>query len=478
MLDFHLVKLFFIYLIFNKDMANFKKVHIIGIGGIGVSAIAKMMLKLGKTVTGSDVNSSEIIQALKSRGVLIYQNHKKENLSSDTDLVIYSSAVPENNPERIQAQIFNIPQLSYPEFLGELSKKKYTIAISGTNGKSTTTSILGLILEKANFDPLVIVGSKVNQSTWEENLRIGKSNYFVVEACEWQANMLNLHPQIIILTNIQEDHLDYYLDINHIIETFQKYVEKLPDNGILIANSDDENIQLLLKKIKNKNFKIITFGQKQGVDFQIKNIIKTFGLINFTIQNNKIKKEFTLQIPGLFNIYNAVGASVMAFELKVPLNIIRDVVANFKGIWRRFEKQGEKNGAIIISDYAHTPIAIRGTIQAAKDFYPNRRIVVAFQPHHRDRTRKLFNEFIESFDQVDLLILPEIFDVQGREDKKDKDISSKDLIKEIKKRHNFKNKLVLYAKDLEETKKLILKNLKSNDLILLIGAGDIYKIKL
>lgn len=469
------------------DLEKIKKVYFIGIGGIGVSAIAKMMLKLGKKVIGSDVNISEITQALKSRGVLIYQNHQKENLSKNTDLVIYSPAVPENNPERIQAKKFNIPQLSYPEFLGELSKKKYTIAISGTNGKSTTTSILGLILEKAKFDPLVIVGSKINQPTWEENLRMSKSNYFVVEGCEWQANMLNLNPQIIVLTNIEEDHLDYYRDINHIIETFQKYVEKLPSNGILIANSDDKNIQLLLKKInpaplffqkKAALDKIITFGQNKEANFQIKLMSqKKRGINKFILQSNKIKKEITLQIPGLFNIYNATAASVAAIELGAPFNVIKNVLVNFKGIWRRFEKVGEKNGAIIISDYAHTPTAIQGTIQAAKDFYPIRRIVVAFQSHHRDRTKKLFNEFVGSFDQVDFLILPEIFDVEGREDKKNKNISSKDLIKEIKKRSAFKNRQILYAKDLKETKKIILKNLESNDLILLLGAGNIYQIK-
>ncbi|MBI4652693.1 UDP-N-acetylmuramate--L-alanine ligase [Candidatus Kuenenbacteria bacterium] len=470
---------------------DIKKVHIIGIGGIGVSAVAKMMLKLGKKVTGSDLNSSEIAQTLKSRGVLIYSKHRKENLSLDTDLVIYSSAVPKDNPERIQAKILNIPQLSYPEFLGELSKEKYTIAISGTNGKSTTTSILGLILEKAKFDPLVIVGSKVNQSSWDENLRMGKSNsctrknsvqdeYFVVEACEWQANMLNLHPQIIVLTNIEEDHLDYYKDINDIRKTFQKYIEKLPKNGILIINGDDKNIQLILKKIKQrkKKIKIITFGQNKKANFQISVSQKKYGVNKFAIQNNKIKKEFILQVPGLFNIYNAVAASVVALKLGVPLNVIKNVLANFKGIWRRFEKIGEKNGAIIISDYAHTPTAISGTILAAKDFYPFRRIVVVFQPHHRDRTKKLFNGFIKSFNQADFLILNEIFDVEGREDKKDKDISSKDLIKEIKKRPALKNKQVLYAKDIKETKKLILKNLKLNDLILLLGAGDIYKISL
>ncbi len=421
------------------NLEKIKKVHIIGIGGIGVSAVAKMMLKLGKKVSGSDINFSEIIQDLKNRGVLIYSKHKKENLSFDTDLVIYSSAVLKNNPELLKAkklQATSLPRkipkeflrgykliLSYFEFLGELSKEKFTVAISGTNGKSTTTSMLGLILEKAKFDPLVIVGSKVNQPTWEENFRMGNGNYFVVEACEYQANMLNLDPSLIVLTNIEEDHLDYYKDINDIRNTFQKYIEKLPPIGILIANIDDKNIQIVLKKIKKPKFEIITFGQNKKADFQIKNIIKKPGLVKFIIEHNKIEEEFTLQVPGLFNIYNATAAIIAAVEMNAPLNVIKNVLKNFKGIWRRFEKIGEKNNAIIISDYAHTPTAIQGTIQAAKDFYPNRRIVVAFQPHHRDRTKKLFNDFVKSFDQADLLILFEIFDVEGREDKKNKNIS-------------------------------------------------------
>ncbi|MEK9130457.1 MAG: UDP-N-acetylmuramate--L-alanine ligase [Patescibacteria group bacterium] len=483
------------------NLEKIKNVHIIGIGGIGISAIAKMMLKLGKKVSGSDINSSEIIKDLKNRGVKIYLKHKKENLSADVDLIIYSSAVSKNNPELLQAKKLQATRLalrakrvclcspcfageadkltySYFEFLGELSKEKFTVAVSGTNGKSTTTSMLGLILEAAKTDPIIIVGSKVNQPTWEENFRMGSGNYFVVEACEYQANMLNLYPQIIVLTNIEEDHLDYYKDINDIKKTFQKYIEKLPQNGILIANIDDKNIKLILKKIKKPKFEIFTFGQSKKADYQIKNIIKKPGLIKFTIEYNKIGEKFVLQVPGLFNIYNATAAIIVAVKINASLNVIKKVLKNFKGIWRRFEKVGEKNGAIIISDYAHTPTAIQGTIQAAKDFYPNRRIVVAFQPHHRDRTKKLFNDFVKSFDCVDYLILSEIFDVAGREDKKNKNISSNDLVQVIKKRLAFKNKQVLYAKDLNETKKLILKNLEPNDLILLIGAGDIYKTKL
>lgn len=471
------------------------KIHFIGIGGIGVSALAKYYLFQGHEVSGSDLSSSEITDSLKQRGIKILFGHKAKNVPEDADMVIYSLAVSPNNPELRQAKklqaVNHKPQvLSYFQSLGELSKRYFTIAVSGTNGKSTTASILGLILEKAKFDPFVIVGSKIKQKSWSENLRMEKNKscakinpaqnkYFVVEACEWRANMLNLKPQAIVLTNIEEDHLDYYQDINHIRKTFKRYIEKLPKDGFLVVNGDDKDIQLILKNFKSKT-KIITFGQNQNSNFQIKDITKKPGLIKFTLKSDKdkFKQEFTLRIPGLFNVYNAVGAAVAALELGAPLDVIKKTLAEFQGIWRRFEKVGEKNGAIIISDYGHTPNAIQQTIQAAKDFYPDKRIMIVFQPHHKNRTKKLFEQFTACFDQADFVILAEIFEVIGREDERDKDISSKDLVEEIKKRPAFKDKQILYAKDLKQTKKLILDNLISDDVILLVGAGDIYTINL
>ncbi|MFH1226200.1 MAG: UDP-N-acetylmuramate--L-alanine ligase [bacterium] len=444
------------------DFNNVKKVHFIGLGGIGVSAIAHLMLAQNKVVSGSDVAVSEITEELAERGVKFFNSHQAANLAEDVDLVIYSPAVPEDNPERARAKELNIRQLSYPEFLGELSQDKYTIAVSGTDGKSTTTAMLGLILERANLDPTVIVGSKV-KSFPDDNLRVGQSQYLVVEACEYKAAMLNIKPKIILLTNLRPEHLDYYGDFENLKKTFQQYVDQLPAAGILIVNADDGGVNDLITDKKR-----ITYGFKAGdlraVDYEIKNQTQLFK-VNW--QGNALG-EFKLIIPGQFNVYNALGAIAVALELGIKPDIIKETLAEFPGIWRRFEKVGEN----VISDYGHTPVAVQATIKAAKEFYPDKRLVVAFMPHHHNRTKKFFNEFVESFDLADLIIINEIFDVAGREAIQDQDVSARDLVEAIKKR----GKEVIYSSNLTETEKLVSENKKENDLVVFMGAGDIYKI--
>ncbi len=481
-----------------------KKIHFIGIGGIGVSAIARMMLAHGKTVTGSDLNSSETTEELEKLGAKVYLGHNKKNLESETDLVIYSPAIPGNNPElkralELQVTGYKLRVTSYPEFLGQLSKEKFTIAISGTNGKSTTTAILGLILEKAGLDPLVIVGAKVPE--WKGNLRLSAENrspLFVVEACEWRAHMLNLSPKIIVLTNLEADHLDYYRDLNHIIKTFQVYIEKLPKDGILVLNNDDANLKKLKPRttgavVRGKpKCRVITYGTKNQADVMAKNIVVKPGYQEFecgTPGSTQIK------VPGLFNIYNVLAAAATALVLGIRPEIIKESIENFSGLWRRFElvdadKRGYLRGftpkITLISDYAHHPTAVEGTIQAAREFYPDRRIVAVFQPHQRSRTKKLFNEFVKSFDRADLTIISEIYDVAGREAREDQDISSKDLVVAIQKRRqeiypHTRTSFgvgVYYAPNLAETKKIILENIQPDDLVLIMGAGDIYALNL
>ncbi len=460
------------------NLNKIKKIHFIGIGGIGVSAIAKMMILLNKKVSGSDLVSSEITNDLKKKGAKIFIGHQKKNLKKDVDLVIYSPAVPKNNPEREKAKKLKIPQFSYPEFLGEISKNYFTITVSGTHGKTTTTALIGLILEKAGLDPTVIVGSLVKNFSYG-NLRFGQSKYLIVEGCEWRAHMLKLKPKIIVLTNLEQDHLDYYKDLNDIIFHFQKYIDKLPIDGKIILNIDDEN---LLKKLLPHR-KVISYGIKKPADVMAKNIkigagFQKFDLVadsNFYDLKLKIN-NLNSKIPGIFNIYNFLAASTCALALGVNPKIIKDVLENFSGVWRRFEVHDLKIKNLklkIVSDYAHHPTAVKNTIVAAKEFYPKKRIFVVFQPHHHHRTKTLFNEFVKSFDDVDLAIISEIYSVAGREEKKDQDISSKDLVKEIIKRTGKK---IIYAKDLKETKKFILENLQDDDVLLIMGAGDIYKI--
>lgn len=467
-----------------KFLHGARKIFFVGIGGIGVSALAKLFKSQGKKVIGSDKYSSEITDDLKKQGIKVYIGHQKKNLDSDTDLVIYSPAVKQEIPERKKALKLGIKQLSYPEALGLITRDKYTIAVSGTHGKSTITAILGLILTEAGFDPTVIIGSKVGLFN-NSNLRIGKSNYFVVEACEWRAHMLNLKPRVVILTNIERDHLDYYKNLGNIKKAFKEYVGRLFENDLLIFNADDE---VCFKIAESPKCRKVSYGIKnkkadcRAINIKIEDQIQAFELI----YQRKNFGKFTLQIPGQFNIYNALAASACTLKLGVKSQIIKKVLADFKGIWRRFEvinadkrgytrlpagRQGFTPKITLISDYAHHPTAIKETIKAAKEFYPDRRLVVVYQPHHFDRTRRLFKEFTKAFDQADLIILNEIYDVPGRESTKD--ISSRDLVKKLKKR----GLAAFYTKNLVETKRLLLKNIKINDLVLVAGAGDIYKLK-
>jgi UDP-N-acetylmuramate--alanine ligase len=453
------------------NLEKIKKIHFIGVGGIGVSAVARLMLDLGKEASGSDMADSEIIQELKKQGLKFYLGHEHTNLVDDVDSVVYSAAVPSDNPERRKAKQLGIEELNYPEMLHVLGEGRKTIAISGTNGKTTTTALIGLILEAGKEDPLVIVGSKVKNFK-EGNLRFGHGKYFVVEACEYRAHMLHLNPQIIVLTNIEEDHLDYYRDLDHIADTFQEYVNKLPKSGILILNNDDS---ISANRLVKPRCKVVTYGIENPADVMAKNIKIENGRQYFDLAfGDEIIGNFDLGVPGIFNIYNALAAITCALELGINIEVIKKTLAKFSGTWRRFEKNGEKNGAIIISDYAHHPTAVRGTIKGAKEFYPDRRLVVVFQPHQHNRTYKLFNEFIEAFNGADLVILPEIYDVAGREEKEDQNISSKDLVEKLIKMNKVSK--AIFAKDLAETKKIILENIEPNDLVLIMGAGDIYKV--
>ncbi|MCX7779112.1 MAG: UDP-N-acetylmuramate--L-alanine ligase [Patescibacteria group bacterium] len=453
------------------DLSQFKKVHFIGIGGIGVSAVAKMMILLGKKVSGSDLFASEITDDLKREGAKIFIGHQKENLAKDIDLVIYSPAVPEDNIERKRARELEILSFSYPKFLGKLSKNYFTITVSGTHGKTTTTALIGLILEKAGLDPTVVVGSKVNNFQ-EGNFRFGKSKYLVVEACEWRAHMLNFRPQIIVLTNLEEDHLDYYKNLDDIIFHFQKYIDQMSGDGKIILNIDNEN---LFKRLLPHR-KVVSYGIKKPADVVAKNIKIISGFQEFDLIVDSKVHHLRLKVPGIFNIYNALAASTAALSLGIKLEIIREVLENYSGCWRRFEVKDFKIENLklkIISDYAHHPTAIQETIQAAREFYPNKRIFVIFQPHHHHRTKVLFDDFVKSFDRVDLAIISEIYGVAGREKSADQNISSKDLVKKVIERTGKK---IIYTRNLEETKKLILKNIQPNDVILIMGAGDIYTI--
>ena len=443
------------------NLVQAKKIYFCGIGGIGMSALAQLLNKEGKTVFGSDLVSSTIIKNLKKQNIKVTIQQSGSVLAKDTDLLIYSSAVPAHHPERQKAKILGIASLSYFEALGQYSQQfEKVIAISGTHGKSTTTAMIASVLIAAKLDPTVIVGSIMKEL--KSNARAGQKKYLVVEACEHQEHMLQLHPHMIILTNIEEDHLDYYHNLDHIVMAFQKYINHLPADGILIKNNDDSESRDL-----GCDCRLVTYGLENTAEYTATEVCTLKKQQHFV----SLGSEFILNIPGRFNVANAMACIAACRVLGIKDSVMQITLAKFRGIWRRFEAIGKYRGATVISDYAHHPTAIHSTIRAAREFYPKQRIVLVFQPHQRSRTQKLFDKFVNCFTEADFVIIQEIYDVAGREDQKIR-ISSQDLVKAIEK----KGKYAFYTKTVTQTRHKIDEVLDKNDVLLIMGAGDIYKL--
>jgi len=431
------------------------KIHFIGIGGIGASALAKYYLARGHKVTGSDLVASEITDSLKKLGAKIFIGpHRSRTVLDQIDLVVYSPAVPTDNPELKRAKKLGIECQSYPEALGELTKKYFTIAIAGSHGKSTVAAMTGLLLEKAGLDPTVILGTKLKEFG-SSNCRVGKSKYLVIEADEHLASFLNYWPKIIVLTTIEADHLDFYKNLKNYVLAYKKFISQLPKSGILIANKDDKNIQKLKSQISKLHLKTQNYSLKQ-------------------LEAKKIKK--ILKIPGKFNISNALAALTVTRVLKIPDKISFKALSEYKGSWRRFEitKTLYPKPYTLISDYAHHPTQIKVTLEAAREKFPRKEIWCIFQPHQYQRTYYLFKDFVKVFKEapVDKLIITDIYDVAGRETLKiKKKVSSEKLVKKIS-----KNKVIYLKK--EEILDYLKKNLRGGEVVMIMGAGDIYNLSL
>jgi UDP-N-acetylmuramate--alanine ligase len=458
------------------------KLHFIGIGGIGVSALARYYLAQGHEVSGSDLASSEITKALEKLGAKVFiGKHKAENLPKDVDLVIYSPAVTEDNPELKKAKKLKIKCQSYPQALGELTKDHFTIAVCGSHGKSTVAGMIGLILTKAGLNPTVILGTKLREFG-DSNFRMGGpvkigqrttsseqfseqrttniEQFLVIEADEYKESFLNYWPKIIVLLNIEYDHPDYFKNLRHYILVFKKFVSHLPKDGILIANKDDKNIELL-----NSKFKI----QKSKVKFKIQ---------NYSLKQKETKKlKKILKIPGEFNVSNALAALKVARVLKIPDKISFKVLSQFKGTWRRFDERSLKIKNLklkIINDYGHHPTQVKVTLKAAREKYKNKKIWCIFQPHQYQRTYYLFDDFVKVFKNhpIDKVIITDIYTVSGRESKEImKKVNAQKLVEAINKENVIylpKEKIINYLK----------KNLRGGEVVIIMGAGDIYNLTL
>lgn len=415
-----------------------KKIHFIGIGGIGMSAIVRMMILSGKEVSGSDTASSIVSDGLKKLGARIFIGHNENNLK-DPDLVIYTTAIAPDNPEFQKARKLRIPIYSYPEMLGFITRDKFTIAVSGTHGKTTTTAMLAEVLINAKFEPTVIVGSLLKGEG--SNFIAGKSKYFVTEGCEYRRAFLNLNPKMIIITNIDEDHLDYYKDLADIQNAFLEFVSKLGRDGILICNTKDKNLR-----------KILSAAKCRVVDYSSEKI------------------DFKLKVPGRHNIENAKAVFATARFLDIDRKIVKNSLKNFLGTWRRFEYKGKtENGVLIYDDYAHHPTEIKVTLRGAREFFGKKKIFCVFQPHLFSRTWLLLNDFAQSFDDADQIIVIDIYAAREDDDGK---IHSKDLVEKIK---EF-NKNVAYGGSFKKIEEYLQKRAKTGEIILTMGAGDVYKI--
>jgi len=427
------------------------KIHFIGIGGIGVSALAKYYLKKGHKISGSDLVSSEITDALREKGVkILIRKHRVENLPKSADLVVYSPAILPNNPELKRARDLKIRCQSYPEALGELTKKYFTIAVCGSHGKSTVTAMIGVLLTKAGLDPTVIVGTKVKEFG-NSNCRVGKSKYLVIEADEHFASFLNYWPKIIVLTTLEPDHLDYYKNFKNYLKAFQKFISHLPKDGILVANKDDRNTyNTFSTAVKN----VLWYSLKQKEAGKMRRILK---------------------VPGEHNVSNALAVLAVARILRVPDKISFKVLSEYKGSWRRFDVKklviGHRS-LVIVNDYAHHPTQIKVTLKAAREKFPKKEIWCIFQPHQYQRTYYLWNDFVKVFKEapVNKLILTDIYSVAGREKKEIKEkVNSKKLVKAV----NSENVIFLQKQKIIDYLK---KNLKGGEVVIIMGAGDIYDL--
>lgn len=403
------------------------KIHLIGIGGIGVSALAQYYLSKGHEVSGSDLVASEITDLVKQKGCKVFIGNFAKNISKDLDLVVYSPAVKPDNPEYKKAKELKIKLQTYPEALGELTKEFYTIAIAGAHGKSTTTAMIGLVLAKAGLGPTVIVGTKVKEFG-DSNFRGGQSKLLVIEACEYDSSFLHYQPKIIVVTNVDKEHLDYFKTFENVKKAFKNFIAKLPPDGYLV--SDISLAHPDAKKIKS-----------------------------------------ILKVPGEHNVLNALAALQVARILNIPDDITFKALSEFKGTWRRFETLKDEKFTLI-SDYAHHPNEISATLKAAREKYPKNKIWCVFQPHQHQRTYYLFNDFLKVFRQakIDQIIITDIYDVAGRETKTiNREVSSEKLVKKI----NKKNISYLPVDKLEKNLK---ENVKFGDVLIIMGAGDIYKL--
>ncbi|WP_223068254.1 UDP-N-acetylmuramate--L-alanine ligase [Paenibacillus caui] len=440
-------------------------VHFIGIGGYGMSAIARVMLEMGYTVTGSDVASQELTEKLAAKGAKIYIGHTAEQVHG-ADMVVYSTALPKDNVERVEAQEQGIPVFHRSQMLARLLNERSGVAVAGAHGKTTTSSMIALVMEECGTDPTYIIGGEImNIGT---NAKAGKGKYVVAEADESDGSFLHYFPALSVVTNIEADHLENYGgDFGHLKEAYVQFLNQTKAEGKAVVCGDDETIHELLPQVKAS---VITYGIKQACDYTASDIVLGDRKITFTVNHNKQKLgSIELPIPGQHNVYNALATVIVCLEAGIPFEGIAEALSHFHGAKRRFQVLGEADGILVIDDYAHHPTEIQATISAAKA--TGKRIIAVFQPQRYTRTFFLLDAFSKAFGDANEVIITDIYSPAG--EKQIEGVSSSKLVELIKQNSNAGAR---YIPTKEEVIQDLTGRLQSGDLVLTMGAGDIWKV--
>ena len=444
-----------------------KNVHFVGVGGIGMSGIAEVLCDLGFSVSGSDIRKSKNTDRLEKMGARIFEGHDETNVG-EAQVVVYSSAVKVDNPELVIARQKGIPVIPRAEMLAELmTLKPYAVAIAGTHGKTSTTSMVATLLTHAGMDPTTVVGGVVE--SLGSNAKLGKSEWFVTEADESDRSFLMLYPTIAVVTNIDKEHMESYKGMDDVVQCFTDFVNKIPFYGAAVICLDDPNVQLIIPHIKRRR---VTYGLTAQADVSAHDIqyTDTFGSSFSVWRGDKVLGQIDLPVPGKHNVYNALAATAVALELEIPFPVIADAFATFRNANRRFQFKGEVRGIIVVDDYGHHPTEILATLQAAKYSAGGRRTVVVFQPHRYTRTEELMDEFALAFNNADVLY---VLDIYAASEAPIEGITAEILTENIR-RYGHKN--VSYIGPLEGASDIVCGELREGDLVITLGAGSVTRL--
>ncbi len=436
-----------------------------GIGGIGMSGIAELLINLGYRVSGSDLKRSEITERLASMGAEIFYGHDSSNLAEDVNVLVYSSAVRRENAEVQEALRRKVPVIPRAEMLAELMRMKYSIAVAGSHGKTTTTSMIASILGEAGWDPTIVVGGKLR--ALGTNAKLGQGDFLVAEADESDGSFVKLIPTVAVVTNIDPEHLDHYGTLENLKSAFLEFIEKLPFYGFAVMCLDHPNVQDLLPGVSKK---VVTYGISKQANYRLTRVEKEGVSLRFVpIRFDEELEPVTLNIPGVHNALNALAALAVCSELGVPYESIRKGLSSFSGVARRFEVKGEVDGVTVVDDYGHHPEEIKNTIATARDVFGERRLIVVFQPHRYTRTRDLFREFTMAFNDADLLL---VMDIYAAGEDPIPGVTGESIFEGIRE-HGHRD--VRFLPTIDEVIEFLRENARPGDVILTLGAGNVYK---